>query len=163
MSNSSPNERRNQLLGYGIFLLAGLAAAVVGFVLLTGRLADKKRCTEPVTAVVVDLEKSVSGGSKKSVTYAPVFEYEYQGTTYRYISPISSSPPDYERGETAALMIDPNYPNVAYVRDKTAMLFIIIVFGLGAVFVGFGGVGLFRTLFGAKGKDTLTQDTYTFK
>lgn len=155
MSNASPNEKRSQLLGYGIFLLAGLAAAVVGFVLLAGRISDKKRCTEPVTAVVVDLEKVVSRGSKKSVTYAPVFEYEYRGATYQYISPISSKPPDYERGETVQLMIDPSYPHVAYVNDKTAMTFIIIVFGFGAVFLGFGGVGLFRTLSGAKEKDII--------
>lgn len=163
MSKVSPDDKRTQVLGFSLFALAGLIAAAVGIYLLAGRISDKKRCTEPVPAVVVDLEKVVSRGSKKSITYAPVFEYEYHGMTYYYTSPISSKPPDYERGERVTLMIDPNYPNVAYVDDKTAMTFIIICLGFGVLFVGFGGIGIIKKLSGKKSKDTLTQDKDTLE
>lgn len=155
MSKLSPDDKRTQLIGLSLFALVGLIAAAVGIYLLAGRISDKKRCTEPVPAVVVDLEKRVSRGSKKSITYAPVFEYEYHGTTYHYTSPISSKPADYERGERVTLMIDPNDPNVAYVKDKTAMVFLLICLGFGVIFVGFGGIGLIRTLSGAKEKDKI--------
>lgn len=163
MSRISLDEKRSRILGMGMFALVGLIAAAVGIYLLAGRISDMKRCTEQVPAVVVDLEKVVSRGSKKSVTYAPVFEYEYKGTTYHYTSPISSRPPDYERGERATLKIDPNAPNVAYVEDKTAIMFIIICLGFGVLFIGFGGVGIIRTLSGKKSKDTLTQDKDTLE
>lgn len=155
MSKLSPDDKRTQLIGLSLFALVGLIAAAVGIYLLTGRISDKKRCTEPVPAVVVDLEKRVSRGSKKSITYAPVFEYEYHGTTYYYRSPISSKPADYERGERVTLMIDPNDPNVAYVKDNKAMVFLLLCLGFGVIFVGFGGIGLIRTLSGAKEKDKI--------
>lgn len=163
MSKVSPDDKRTQIIGLSLFALVGLIAAAVGIYLLAGRISDKKRCTEPMTAVVVDLEKVVSRGSRKTVTYAPVFEYEYHGTTYHYTSPISSKPPDYERGERVTLMIDPNDPNVAYVKDKTAMMFIIICLGFGVIFAGFGGIGIIKTLSGKKAKDTLTQDKDTLE
>lgn len=154
MSGISSDNKRGQLIGFGLFALFGLIVLVVGIGLLAQRLSDKKRCTEQVPAVVVDLERRVSRGSKKSVTYAPVFEYEYRGNTYQYVSPISSKRPDYERGERVTLMIDPNDPNAAYVSDKTAMMFIIICLGFGVIFVGFGGIG-FKIKLSAKDKSKL--------
>lgn len=163
MARAILDEKRTQVFGFSLFALIGLIAAAVGIYLLSGRISDKKRCTESVTAVVVDLERVVSSGSKKSITYAPVFEYTYHGTTYHYISPISSRPPDYRRGETASLMIDPNDPNIAYVNDKTATMFILICLGFGVLFAVFGGVGIIRTLRAPSAKDTLPNGKDTLE
>lgn len=155
MSKVSPDDKRTQIIGLSLFTLVGLIAAAVGIYLLAGRISDKKRCTESVPAVVIDLEKRVSRGSRKSVTYAPVFEYEYAGKTYQYVSPISSKPADYERGERVTMMIDPNDPNVAYVNDKTVTMFIVICLAFGVIFAAVGGIGIVKTLSGTKDKDTL--------
>lgn len=127
---------------WAIFLVAGVIAAAVSFLLLLGRGADKKRCTEPVTAVVVDYETVVSKTMKHPFTYAPVLEYEFRGQTYRHKSSISTNPPRFQIGQRVELKIDPDDPGTAYDKSGAADAACFIVMGASAIFLFLGIFGV---------------------
>lgn len=144
MSIISSDDKRGQVMGLGLFTLVGLIALVVGIVMLAERSSDKKRCTEPVSAVVVDFEKRYS--RRHRTTYAPVFEYEYGEIKYTYVSSVSSKKPDYSRGDKTTLMIDPNVPTVVYMQNNTTERFSTVCLISGIIFATFGGIGIKITL-----------------
>lgn len=129
---------------WAIFIVAGAIAAAVALVLFIGRSADKKRCTEPVQAVVVDYEQKTSTTRKHHTitTYAPVFEYEFKGQTYRQKSNISSNPPRYQVGQRVEVMIDPDNPNTVHEESGAAEAMCFIVLGAAAVFLFLGIFGV---------------------
>lgn len=130
---------------WAIFVVFGAILALVALMLLLGRGNDKKRCTQPVTAVVVDNETRRSKTMKNhSFTYAPVFEYEYRGQTYRHESSISTNPPRFQVGQRVELMIDPDNPATVYDKSGVADAACFIVLAASAVFmfIGFFGVSL---------------------
>lgn len=133
---------RARMALWAIFLAAGVIAAAVGFVLLLGRGTDKKRCTQPVTAVVVDNEMVVSRSKKFRSTYAPIFEYEYRGQTYRHKSSISTNPPRFSIGQRVELLIDPNDPATAYDKSGAADVACVIVMAAGGIFLFLGIFGV---------------------
>lgn len=133
---------RARMALWAIFLVAGVIAAAVSVLLLLGRGTDKKRCTEPVTAVVVDNETVVSKTMRRPFTYAPVFEYEFRGQTYRHKSSISTNPPRFEIGQRVELMIDPNDPATAYDKSGAADAACVIVMAAGAIFLFLGIFGV---------------------
>lgn len=157
MSKPSSNDKRGQLIGLSLFALCGFIAAAVGIVLISARISDKKRCTEPVPAVVIDLRSKYSGkAGHRHITYAPVFKYEYGGKTYTYVSRVSSRPAAYSRGDTTTLMIDPDDPNVVFVpNDKPERLIIIVCLAFGVIFATFGGIGIVKTISGTRKKETI--------
>lgn len=143
MSRIFSDDKHGQLMKLGLFTLVGLISLVVGIVLLSGRSAEKKRCTEPVPAVVVDFEKR---HSEHRIKYAPVFEYEYGGKKYTRVSRVASKKPDYSRGDKTTLMIDPNDPTVVYMQDDAMKNIITICLVFGIIFSTFGGIGIKITL-----------------
>lgn len=156
MSKSTLNSKQGQIMGLSLFLAVGLILAAVGAVILAQRLSDKKRCTQSVPAVVVDLVKKTSHRKKHtSITYAPVFEYEYAGKTYQYESGISSRPAAYNVGDKVTLMIDPNDPHKAFEPGKSVWVIIIVCIAIGGLFAAIGGIGLITALSKKKTKDTL--------
>lgn len=147
MSGISTNDRRNQLMGLGLFLLVGILCAVVGIYLLYRHISVKNRCSEPVSAVVTDMKSHSSAGMHKWITYAPVFEYEYRGKKYTYISDVSSDPPSFRRGDEVELMIDPDDPNIVFVtEDKSERWIIAGALAFGIIFTAFGGIGIKKML-----------------
>lgn len=133
---------RARMALWAIFMVAGAIAAAVALLLLLGRGADKKRCTEPVAAVVVDYETVVSRSREFRSTYAPVLEYEYRGQTYRHKSSISTNPPRFQIGQRVELMIDPNDPDTAYDKSGAADAACVIVIAAGGIFLFLGIFGV---------------------
>lgn len=76
---------------------------------------------EPVEAVIVDLIASTD--SDGDVTYAPVYEYDVEGQTYRYQSLVSLgglAVPDI--GDRKTLLYNPDDPGDARVRNMFLLL-----------------------------------------
>lgn len=65
---------------------------------------------EKVEAVIVDMDASSSDGV---TTYSPIYEYTYEGETYRYNSVNSSNIVTYSIGDRATLLVDPSNPKNA--------------------------------------------------
>ena len=110
---------------------------------------QKKVCTEKVVAEVVD-NASVKTHSKKhrtSTSYAPVFEYEYNGGHYKVRSKTATKPARYSVGEKVEIKIDPSDPTRIYEpADSTPKIFIVLCFVIGGVSAFFGIFALFKTV-----------------
>ena len=123
----------------GIFLLFAVIFGSVG--ILVGSSQKKKRacCTQTVDAVVTENVRASSGvrtsNHRHHRTYAPVFEYEFEGRQFRVKSMYSSYPPRFSEGEHTKLMIDPDDPEKIYMSGGAASIITIVFTALGVLFL----------------------------
>jgi hypothetical protein len=141
--NSRKNETKNDKMGSRI----GLLFMVIGIIMLgfSGYTAySNYKFMEnaiSITGKVIDLDTHYSsdddGGS--TLMYSPVFEYEYNGQTYKHYSDVSSSSPDFEINEEAEIFINPDSPGSALVNSFMERWFVVVLLGgMGIMFAGFG-------------------------
>lgn len=108
---------------------------------------SKSSCTEPVTAKVVKMEKRVTRDTTgkhrgTSTTYAPVFEYEYDGKQYTYTSSVATNPPGFSAGEQVTIWVNPDSPNKIYYKPGTSSVLLSIVFRILGGIAAIGGLAL---------------------
>lgn len=136
ISVNAPNAKNFMWIG----IILCLIFVIVGIILLVVRNNEKKRCTEPVTALIIENQTVVStsrshGHVHKSTSYAPVFQYTYNGQEYKIKSNTSSNPPVFTEGEQTEIFINPLDPADIYVpKDKTIII-------ISAVFIAIGTIG----------------------
>lgn len=130
---------------FKILLLIIIAITILIEMFLFGyRTMRKGKCTETVTAVVVDEVITHSNSRHTTVHYgtvsyyhAPVFSYNYNGVEYTVTSNEGSNPPRYKVGDSTELMIDPSNPEYFYDPSSNVTLVLSIVFGaMGVVSTG---------------------------
>ena len=109
----------------------------VGIIISASDKKRKKICTEQVSATVIE-NKKVSSGYRghHSVSYTPVFRYEYKMKEYIAQTAFSSNPPAFSEGETMEIFIDPSSPQKIYVPQMKTNLILEIIFTL------IGGIAL---------------------
>lgn len=108
----------------------------VGFGIRTYNIHQSKICTEPVHAVVIELERHTSHSRRHghSTTYAPVFAFEYQGKDYEVVSRMSSNPPEYREDEEVDIFINPSDPYDIYIPDSISLkLFYWLFMAVGGI------------------------------
>lgn len=93
----------------------------------------KKVCTEPVNAVVCDMARS---SSSNGTTYAPVYEFEYNGMKYRIKSNTYSNPMPLQVGESVQIFVEPGNPDRIYSPHEKATTMV------GRFFQIAGGIGI---------------------
>lgn len=93
----------------------------------------KKICTEPVNAIVCDMARSTSSDS---TTYAPIYEFEYNGMTYKIQSNTYSSPMPLQVGDNVQIFVEPGNPDRIYSPHEKATTMV------GRVFQIIGGIGM---------------------
>ena len=94
--------------------------------------------------VVVDLAVSHSS-SGDGHTYAAVVEFKVDGSTYRFTDSVGSNPPMHHRGDSVAVLYDPDRPRHARVdRGAWNRLLPTLVGGFGALLCSFGVWALAR-------------------
>ena len=121
-----------------VFLLSGIAFLAVGIGIGASEKKLQKRCTEKVTAVVIDNELKMSDSDNgTSYTYTPVFRYTYNNKEYTKKSNYSSSPAVFEEGEETDLYLDPSDPEKYYVPDLKIGKWLSLIFKI------IGGAELF--------------------
>ena len=124
-----------------IFVICAVIFIIVGVITHLSFRGLEKRCTESVTAevvenIVVKSRTKSKHGYRTSTTYKPVFDFEYGGTSYRVESNVSSKPALFEVGEKTEIKVNPTDPEEIYVpADKTAKFIGIIFATVGAVFL----------------------------
>lgn len=63
-----------------------------------------------VDAIVVEMD---THSDSDGTSYSPIFEYAYEGKTYRYNSVNSSNPPTHRVGDHTVLLVNPENPEKA--------------------------------------------------
>jgi hypothetical protein len=112
----------------GIFFLAGLVMLTICFFVHASHQQMESNGVK-VTGKVVQLRSVSSGGA------APVFEFERNGESVQWQSPVSSRPPSYEVGETAELYVHSDDAHRVLVDDFVhRWLLLMILGGLGGSF-----------------------------
>lgn len=103
-----------------IFILGIVGYMVVSHTLAIGHAGqfmaeevenEDNGCDVEVTAVIDHNESSSDEGS---YTYAPVYRFEYEGTTYNVRGKVWESKPVYEEGQEVNIMIDSSDPYHIY-------------------------------------------------
>ncbi len=119
-------------------LLFGLAliVAMLGFIIYR-IVIERLTCTVPVQAVCVDYDSS---HSSDGTTYAPVWEYEFQGRLIRSPETIYSSSMGGLLGKTRTLYVNPDNPEKFRQNTKNYAVFLVVcgiflVFIVGAMIV----------------------------
>jgi hypothetical protein len=112
------------LVGLGLLVGAGFTATNTRNLLAVA---------EEVPGVVVDYTTSTSDGS---TTYSPVYEYEFEGRTYRHETNVSTSGRP-TVGETETILVDPADPSEAMPDTFMDKWFLpVLLGGMGILFTG---------------------------
>ncbi len=113
-------------------LLLGLAfiVAILGYFIYC-IVNERLTCTVPVQAVCVDYHTS---HSSDGMTYAPVWEYEFQGRLIRTHGSIHSSSMGKLLGQTRTLYINPDNPE-KFREDMKSYAVFLVVCGIFLVFI----------------------------
>lgn len=140
MARMIPADRKVLIIITLVFLTIGLIFAITGCLMYYFSNQRMKSCTEEVQSTVIDLRARYSD---TSVTYAPVFSYEYGGQVYEHVSSVSSNPPAFDRGQQVTIFVDPADPEKIYVPEDKSLRIISIVFtAIGSLFALIGLVVL---------------------
>lgn len=108
--------RRGGLVAVIVLLFIGIVFTILGNVFLKINDSNKDKCTEKVTATVVDMLESTSSDSR---TYTPVFAYTYKNETYTsHTNTYASNYDDkFYVGSEWEIYINPNYPSEIYCEE----------------------------------------------
>jgi cytoskeletal protein RodZ len=133
-----------------IFMSIGMVMLVFVFYLLyTHQQFEKNAHTVNGTVVEFQSYESRNENSSSTTMYTPVFEYEFKGKKYTYVSTSSSNIKEYEVGEPLEILVDPENPSEVLVNSFMEKWFLPLLLGfMGALFTGLGYVAL--TVLGKK-------------
>lgn len=137
----SENKTGNPKIIGVVFVLFSVIFILIGIKTHYDFRGLEKRCTESVTAEVVEniavkSRTKSKHGYRTTTTYKPVFVFEYAGTSYRTESNVSSKPALFDVGEKTEIKVNPKAPEEIYVpADKTAKYIGIIFATAGTVFL----------------------------
>ena len=128
-----------------IFTFVSLIVIVMGVCLNINNKKLKERCTDTVTASVVE---NIIENTRKEIEnsyYRPVFDFTYNGNHYRVKSNTSQKPALFELGEKTELKVNPSDPNEFYVpADKKQDNSGTICIAVGAVFLIIGVIAVIK-------------------
>jgi hypothetical protein len=124
------NQQKTSRVAIPLLLLAGAGLLVLG-VHLHGKTELFLATAVRAPGVVVEM---ATNDSSDGDTYAPVVEFEHEGSKYRFKDSISSNPPTYRRGQRVDVLYDPVRPRNARIdRGLWNKVVPILIGGFGAL------------------------------
>ncbi|MDE6425017.1 MAG: DUF3592 domain-containing protein [Ruminococcus sp.] len=136
--------KNNPIITGVIFVIISAVTIFMGTWLTINLKEHKQRCTESVTAKIVEnitvrSRKKTKHGHRTVTTYRPVFSFEYDGNNYRVESSSSHKPALFDVGEHTKIKINPDAPDEIYVpADKFSDYAGIIFVAVGVIFLAVG-------------------------
>ena len=106
-----------------LLALVGIGLIVAAFLVARDSIALRSKDTT-VMATIVDIESPPDGGSH------PIYEFEYDGETYRHESPVSNGTRRTDVGDERELYIDPKDPDKAKEAGFMGMWFAPMMLGV---------------------------------
>lgn len=132
-----------KIVGF-IFAFVAVIIIIIGAWVSVNTKQLQKRCTDTVTAEIVENIKVKSRtktkhGYRTVTTYKPVFNFAYNGQNYSVESNSSHKPPLFEVGEKIEIKINPSDLSETYIpADKSADYAGIICIAMGVIFLAVG-------------------------
>lgn len=114
------------------FIMGAVGIIFTATALGLGIFAKRKReiCTQPVQAVIADLERSdnISMEGIRTVSWFPVYEYFIRGKRIRKRSHLGSAQQDFYIGQEVTIYVNPENANEFYCpQEKTGKLRVIFL------------------------------------
>ena len=114
------------------FIMGAVGIIFTGTALGLGISAKRKReiCTQPVQAVIADLERSdnISMEGIRTVSWFPVYEYVVREKRIRKRSHLGSAQQDFYIGQEVTIYVNPENANEFYCpQEKTGKLRVIFL------------------------------------
>ena len=121
-------------------LLVGIIFLGVGVFLYFNNQNLIKRCTEEVSATIVDIKEELSTDSDGSTyLYYPIYEYKVGEDVKRVKSSKSSSISTNSIGDKVTILYNPNKTTEFIVKgEKSSSIFSIVFMVLGVLISGYG-------------------------
>lgn len=132
-----------KIVGF-IFAFVAVIVIIIGAWVNVNTKQLQKRCTDTVTAEIVENIRTESRthtkhGYRTVTTYKPVFNFSYNGQNYRVESNSSHKPALFDVSEKTEIRINPSDPSEMYIpSDKSADYAGMICIAMGAVFLVVG-------------------------
>ena len=147
LPKATPEEREN-FTRLVPFMFLGLFA-IVGLIIIFNAIPKKKKpaitsCTTPVIASCIDIESS-DGINTSTPIYCPIYEFYYNGTTYRVKGGSYSNYCNVQIGDRTGLLINPVNPYEYTIPDAISSqdpMSNLIAIGIGVVFVIVSAIGI---------------------
>jgi hypothetical protein len=123
-----------------IFMSIGIVMlAIVFYLLYSHQQFEKSAVTVKGTVVEFQSYESRNKNSSSTTMYTPVFEYEFKGKKYTYVSTSSSNVKEYEVGEPIDILVDSENPIEVLVNSFMEKWFLPLLLGfMGTLFTGLG-------------------------
>ncbi len=128
-----------RLVGTIFMSLGGIMLAVVAYVVVSNYQFEQRAI--PVKGTVIDYQSHLSSNDQGQSTtmYTPVFQYDFKGKSYTYVSSTSSSSKEYEIDETVEVLVDPEEPAEILINSFWEKWFLPVLLGfMGTLFSGMG-------------------------
>jgi hypothetical protein len=130
LRSAQRTQQKTNRIAAPVLLVGGIGLAALGIHLYqktTSFLATAKSAR----GVVTGLEAS---RSSESDTWAPVVEFDHQGSKYRFTDTVGANPPSYRRGDQARVLFDPSAPaNARIDRGRWNRVIPLLVAAFGAL------------------------------
>lgn len=154
---SSSNGKPTALSSVIVLIIMGIIFFVVGTVMPMSY-GNKGRCKATVSAEVIEMTEHRSSGGvgkkhRSGTSYAPVFQYEYEGQQYTVYGSVATNPPEYYEGEQVMIRVNPDAPREIYYEPRGTTRIASAVFKLFGVAAVVGGIILIITRFVKKGPE----------
>lgn len=150
LPKATPEEREN-FTRLVPFMFLGLFA-IVGLIIIFNAIPKNKKpaitsCTTPVIASCIDIEsyESSDGINTSTPIYCPIYEFYYNGTTYRVKGDSYSNYCNVQIGDRTGLLINPVNPYEYTIPDAISSqdpMSNLIAIGIGVVFVIVSAIGI---------------------
>lgn len=123
-----------QIIRYGFAFIGIVFLGIAVGLIYTGK-RNRTRCTQLVSATVVDMERmnSTSTDGSSMVSWFPVYEYWYRGTQITKRSKVGSADQNFYVGQKVELYVNPQNPNEFYCPLEKRKVLEAIFLGVGCV------------------------------
>lgn len=127
-----------------MFLVVGLIFISIGGGKLWPQLSFRRRA-QRITGIVTDLRVDVVAGSDPHITYYPIVRFTtHDGREVETTAKTGTSPLSLETGKQVTILYDPADPTIVKLSGGMHHLgFFGLVFGIGLLSMGIGGLILF--------------------
>ncbi|MEQ9591045.1 MAG: DUF3592 domain-containing protein [Cyclobacteriaceae bacterium] len=136
---NQPRDKTPQVVGVSFMVIGLILLAMAGYIARSNYQFAQHAISTKGIVVGFDSYDSSDDDGGSTTMYSPVYEYEFNGVKYTYLSTTGSSSIDYDIGVEVEILVDPDHPTEVLVESfMEQWLAVSILTFLGLMFTGLG-------------------------